>query len=147
MRAYEFIKKKNKLVAVFFLIFLLVVIAYSQMSHADSLIKNKKDSYLQVKQAGLWLKQNSKPLDIIISNSWPQITYYSERKVLTIPSGKENLTSLISSDPNIKFYLVSAFEGHQEWMYSFPQENNFTISQAYFADSAKTKPLLIIYQI
>ncbi len=147
MRSYEFIKKKNKIVAVLFLILLLAIIAYSQMGHADSLIKNKKDSYSQVKQAGLWLKQNSEKSDIIITNSLPQISYYSERKVMVIPLEKENLTSLISSNPNIKFYLVSAFEGHQEWMYSFPQEHNFTVVQAYFVDASGTQPILIIYKI
>lgn len=147
IKSYDFIKKKSKIIAIILLIILLGTMAYSQMSHTDSLIKNKKDSYLQVKQAGLWLKQNSEPSDIIIVNSWSQITYYSERKVLTIPSGKEELTSLISSDPNIKFYIVSIFESHENWMYSFPQEHNFTVVQAYFADSAKTQPILIIYHI
>lgn len=147
MKSYNFIKKKNKIIAIFFLILLLVIIAYSQISHADSLIKNKKDSYLQVKQAGLWLKQNSEASDIIIVGSWPQIMYYSERKTLFIPSGKEELISLISSDPNIKFYMVSVFERHENWMYSFPQENNFTIAQAYFADASRTQPILIIYEI
>lgn len=147
MKSYNFIKKKNKIIAVFLLIILLIIIAYSQMSHADLLIKNKKDSYSQVKQAGLWLKENSEPSDIILTKSWPQIMYYSERQALTIPPEKEELKSLIASNPNIKFYMISIFERHEDLMYSFPQENNLTVAQAYFSDSSRNQPSLIIYAL
>jgi 4-amino-4-deoxy-L-arabinose transferase-like glycosyltransferase len=144
---YNLIKKKNKLLAILFFILLLISITFIQLKYTDTLVRNKSESYLQVKYAGLWINQNSNSSDVIVTKSWPQMMYYSERDVLTIPSEKEGLKTLISSNPNIKFYVVSAFENHQEWMYSFPQENNLTIAQAYFADSSKQKPVLIIYKI
>src|SRR4030042_1111832 len=42
---------------------------------ANSLIELKKTSYLEVKQSALWIKENSNPEDIVISNSAPYMTY------------------------------------------------------------------------
>tara|TARA_Y100000034_G_scaffold136953_1_gene217550 strand:+ start:6923 stop:8422 length:1500 start_codon:yes stop_codon:yes gene_type:complete len=147
IKSYHFIKKKNKVIAIILLILLLLTLTYYQINQADSLIKNKKDSYMPVKQAGLWIKENSKEGDIILTLSRPQIKYYSERDVLRITPKKEDLKPLISSNSNIKFYMISVFENHDEWMYTFPQENNFTIINAYFVDQTKQQPILIIYEL
>ncbi|MEK6935674.1 MAG: glycosyltransferase family 39 protein [Nanoarchaeota archaeon] len=145
---YHFLKGKiGKIIVILIIIFLLGYLSYFQIHSGDSLIKNKLSSYYPVKEAGLWLKQNSKFSDKILSKSWPQIEYYSERKTLMIPSDKEELKSLVSSDKNFKFYVVSIFEGHDNWMYSFPQEENLTIAQIYFTDLTKKQPSLIVYNL
>jgi 4-amino-4-deoxy-L-arabinose transferase-like glycosyltransferase len=143
---YKLIKSKSKLLAVIFLIFLLGSIGYIQLNHANDIINSRKDSYLHVKQAGLWLKQNSNEKDIILTRSHPLIKYYSEREVIDIPK-EEEINSIISSNQSIKFYIASIFENHENWMYAFPLENNLTAVQAYFMDSAKEQPSLIIYKL
>lgn len=62
------------LIAIIFLILLI-----PNLSWGYKLTEVKKTSYLQVKEAGLWFKENTDPADIIISQSAYQIMYYSER--------------------------------------------------------------------
>jgi len=145
MRSYRFIKNKNKIIAILFLIILLGSMAFTQLKHADDIIKIKKDSYSEVKQAGLWLKQNSNENDIILSRSRSYIKYYSEREVEDIPGTKEELESLLSN-PNVKYYMISVFEDHKDWMYAYPEEKNLEALQGYFFDSNQ-QPVLIIYKL
>ena len=51
------------------------------------------------------------------------------------------------TDENIKYYMISSFEHHPEWTYTFSQGKNLSVVQAYFSDSAKTQPVLIIYKL
>ena len=79
-------KISKKVIYALSMIFLLLLLIINLTSSAPSnyawsngLIDNKLTSYLEVQQAGIWMKENSNPQDIIISESRPQITYYSER--------------------------------------------------------------------
>jgi len=147
IKSYYFIKKKGKFLAIIFLIMFLGFIAFSQLKHADGLIKEKMTSYSEIKQAGLWLKENSNQEDIILSRSSPHIKYYSEREAINIPATKKELETLLESNEDIKFYVVSLFENHQEWMYSYPQEEGLPVIQVYFLDSNQQQPSIIIYSV
>jgi hypothetical protein len=147
MKLYGFIKKYNREFAIFLVGAILIFSLYSQFKYADNLINYKKDSYLQIKQAGIWLKENSNKDDKIITVSVPQITYYSE--LASYHPGadekqfEENLTVI-----HPKFLMVSIYESHPEWINNWIQKNNLTLQpiQAYFLDKEKTKPALIIYE-
>ena len=147
MRAYKIIKKYNKILAIILIIFLLGFGVYTQIKKADDLIQNKKDSYLQVKEAGIWLGDNAREGDIVITKSIPQIAHYSEKKIIRLSDTEEEFELLLKSEPNISFFTISVFETHPEWAYSYPQRKNLTIAKAYFADPSNTQPLLIIYNI
>jgi len=118
-RIYNFIKKRKpngKIVAIVIVVLLLGFTMIYQFKLTDSLIKDKEDSYLPVKEAGLWLKEYSHPSDIIVTESQPQIRYYSERQTIRIPKTEQEFES--SLQENTKFYMLSIFEAHPEWAYS-----------------------------
>ena len=147
---YNLIKKQSRFIAVLFLIGLLGYFAYFQVwspGHADDLIKNKLYSYGEVKQAGLWLKENSEPSDIIITNSLHQIAYYAERKSTIPPPTPEEFEAMLESDENIKYLIVSIIQVSPEWAYSYPQEKTLEVAQAYFADINNQQPVLMIYRL
>jgi len=144
-RIYNFIKKRKpngKIFAIIIVVLLLGFTVIYQFKLADSLIKDKEESYLPVKEAGLWLKENSHISDIIVTKSQPQIRYYSDRKTASIPGTEEEFES--SLQENTKFYMLSIFEAHPEWAYSYPERKNLTIVQAYFTENQQ--PILIIYK-
>ncbi len=143
MVAYNSIRKRTKLLAVIFLIGLLVFTAGFQLMATDSLIKIKLGSYLEVKEAGVWLKQNSDVSDVIATKSRPQIKYYSEREVIGLLETKEEFEATLT--PNTKFFMLSIFENHPEWAYTYPIEKNLTVIQAYV--NQENQPLLIIYEL
>ena len=141
--AYEFIKKRTKVLAVVFLICLLGFLMVFQLGAADGLIKNKVGTYVEVKEAGLWLKQNSNVSDVIVTRSYPQIRYYSERETIRLPNTKEEFEATLTQ--NTKFFMLSIFENHPEWAYTYPTEKNLTVIQAYV--NQENQPLLIIYEL
>ncbi len=145
-RIYNFIKKRKpngKIFAIIIVVLLLGFTTIYQFKLADSLIKDKEDSYLPVKEAGLWLKENSHPSDIIVTESRPQIRYYSERQTIRIPKTEQEFESTLS--PNTRFYMLSIFEAHPEWAYSYADRKNLTIAQAYITQD--NQPILVIYNL
>ena len=141
--------KYNKII-ILFLIIGLLFIGYSQLNHANNLIKIKQTSYFPVKQAGLWLKENSNPEDKIFSASYTQSTYYSEREILKyndIKDEEEFNNYLIKKKP--RFLQVSIFERHPDWITNWISKNQNKINpvQVYFKDKTKKQPILIIYEV
>jgi hypothetical protein len=120
------------------------------------LTENKRLSYYELKPAGEWIKENSEEGDIVISNSFPQISYYSERKIVTFGSCYNNPESHLPScsqeefykfvdETKPKFVVLSVFEGNEEWMLNYPQENSdiWTPVQAY---NQGEQPVVVIFQ-
>ena len=137
---YNFIKKHNKFFAILFIVCLLGVITIYQLNHTDNLIKSKIDAYKEVKEAGLWLKENTSPEEIIATKSWPQISYYAERSTIKLPVIKEEF-NLDEAD----YLMLSVFENHPEWAYDYPQEKNLTVIKYYLDENQQ--PLIIIYKL
>ena len=151
----------NKKFAMFLVFIILSLLLISNFMWTNSLLENKKNSYLEVEQAGLWIKANSAPTDIIISDSLPQMTYYSERstysfeiyqeglrkgdkELLTYPDGEEGF-ELFIKDKKPKYATLSAFEQYADWVYSYPQAHNDTMIpiQVY---QQNQQPVFIIYE-
>ena len=145
IRGYYLIKKKNNFLAAITLILLIGFIISSQFQTADSLIRGSQNSYLEIKQAGEWLKENTEISDIIVTQSLHQIKYYSERETISFKT-KEIFESTLTSNENIKYYLISAIQKSPDWTYTYPQEKNLTVVKAYFADISNEQPILIIYK-
>ena len=142
-KLYWFGREHNRIGPIILLVVILIFLTISQFKYSDELIKSKIGSYADVKQAGLWLKENSQPGDIIVTKSQPQIRYYSERRTIGLPKTEEEFEASLT--PATKFYMISIFEAHQQWQYDYPKEKNLTLAQAYITQDGS--PLLIIYNL
>lgn len=145
--------KVHKAVAIGFIILLLGFLAYGQVVHADSIIKNKIDSYRPVKDSAIWIKDNSKSTDSFITLSYTQQFFYSERPTYSYgPPNFSNVTIFKDWYMKLKpkFLVVSVFEQAYtpaNWIYAWVENNpEVTPVNVYFGDAAKTQPLLIIYK-
>lgn len=149
MLIYDFIKKYSKAIAVIAIVLLLAAGSYFEVQQADSIIKLKKDTYIQVKEAALWVKDNSVKGDIIFSVSAPQTNYYSGRETINY-GGFSNETDFEDKIQEFKpkFLTVSVFETHPSWIYDWPQKNNETVQpvQAYYLDNEQKQLALVIYK-
>ena len=147
---YEKIRKIHKYAGVIAVIILGLVffsILSTQLQVADNLIKVKSTSYIQFKEAGSWIKENSDANDKLVAAGVPQLSYYSERKVIYWPSKKEDFEELIKNK-DVKYIVLSILEGSPEWSYGWPEENKGKVVpvQAYFVDKEKTRPILVVYK-
>jgi len=149
---FTHIRNKNKLLGILFIIAILFVFGYSQINYTNNLIESRLTSYGGLKDAGLWIKENSNTEDMIIGISAYQLQYYSRRSSVYVggsTSLKDNkeFEEKLSQNPDIKYYVVSVYEKTPEWMFTYPDEHRWKIVQAYFADAEQQQPILIIYEI
>ncbi|MEK6842380.1 MAG: glycosyltransferase family 39 protein, partial [Nanoarchaeota archaeon] len=131
----EVLEKKqnlNKKLSNFIILCILLLLLIPNFNLANSMIEEKKTSYLEVKQAGLWIKENSNPSDIVISGSLPQITYYSERSTYPFDfwyknKEFENYSQDVAGflqfveDKKPRYMILSIFEIIPDWAQTFPQ--------------------------
>ncbi len=154
IKIYDYIKggeggegeKWKEVLAIIFVIAILCIASYG-LKQTDIAIVSKKDSYGEVKQAGIWLKENTLPTEAIVTTSVTQIRYYSERETFDFKETKEEFELMLEENPQIKYYILSVFEQHRDepWMYSYPQENNLQILQMYSQDGQNA--VLGIYRL
>ena len=123
----DFIKKYNKKIAIIIVVVLLGVGGYYEVQHANSIIKMKTESYMGIRDASIFIKENSAPSDIVLTKGQPQVEFYSERSTLDASafidedrtSEEHFYTSLnaIKANPDIRFILITFTEpNYPDWM-------------------------------
>ena len=152
IKLYKFISKYNKYIAIIVVSIILFSGVYSQASYGHNLVKGKQMSYYPVKQAGLWIKENSNPEDVIISQSLYQNMYYSERDTYGFYSNKTKTKMteeefdefIIGLKP--KYLVISVFEPGftPEWAYTYGDRNPNLRPVQYYPTGGN--PTLIIYE-
>ncbi len=90
-------------------------------------------SYYEIRLAGEFLKEQ--PGDLIMCNSVPQLTYYSEKEVHSFP---ENKTKFLNEVMNYSYVVVSIFEKHPEYAYK--------LNESFLKLIAKS-PRVVIYKV
>ncbi len=144
----EYLGKYKKEFIIIFIILVLFLGAYSQIKFSNSLIIQKKDSYSQMKNAFLWLKENSNEKDTVIS-SYAELysIYYAERNTYSLPQNKTEFENMIK-EKNPTFLIIHGFNQLPKYIYSYPVENNNSLKliNAWFFDSERQKPAVVIYK-
>jgi 4-amino-4-deoxy-L-arabinose transferase-like glycosyltransferase len=143
----DYLKKYDFKLEIALIILVILLVGIQQIMQTESLVKSKLSSYEQVKDAGLWIKANSQPSDVVISNSIPQNTYYSERATYY----DEDIGKAVQQYKP-KYVVWSVFEASGQDPNSkftkYLQENQsyFKVVNAYFADKEQKQPLLVIFE-
>jgi len=145
-----FLTKYNKILSTILIITILLIFGFFHIKTTDTIIKSKADSYAQVAYAGKWLKENTYPVDHIITSSKFQNQYYSERETYSFPQEESEFLDYIKR-VNATYIIISIFEPGftPEWTFNFPQKypNTFMPVQAYYLDSQQKQLALVIYKI
>ena len=123
----QFFKKYSKNISAIILILLIGIGGYYQLKTADSVIKDKVETYEGMREAGLLLKEISGEEDKIITLGQPQVEYYSERGTIharewvdadsASPEHLAKTLEKIKETPNAKYLVISFSEpGYPDWM-------------------------------
>jgi len=132
---------------------ILITVLVSNYKFGFSLIESKKTSYIEVKQAGEWIKANSDPDDIIIASSLPQLTYYTERHVYPfdlayrrdISRETEETLDKFVLENRPKYFVISLYERDDPWAYTYPTDHNDILVPVQ-AFGPQDQPLVIVYR-
>ena len=121
-KAREWLAKYNKNVAVVVIGLILAFSLYSMSSHSSIIIKSKITSYKDLKDTGLWIKENSSPDEAVATGGVPQITYYSQRASYSIEPNLEDQLKAIAGK-NISYIVITNLEKTPAWILSYIQTN------------------------
>jgi len=134
----KFLKKFNKNISILIIIIFIGFLTYYQVQHAGALIEAKKTTYEPVKEASLYIKENSNPDESVLSVSYTQTTTYSERRVYTYAKmDKENFTKLLE-EKKPSYIMVSILEPHHpNWIINqgYSQDGKWMLNMEYFNSS------------
>jgi len=135
-------------------LFLLVIIVPNMM-WAGEIINIKLDSYGEIKSAGDWIREHSNINDIVISSSYPQIAYYSERKTYPfgvageipedkIPRNESEFHQYVLEEKP-RYIVLSAIQRSEDWAYNYPIKHKESWQVVNILNKGE-QPILAIYE-
>lgn len=153
---YDFIKDYGKKIAIIAILIILLFGAYQNIKHTNEIIAIKKDSFIQLKLGGEYIKANTKPDEsFLIIEETAEVLYYSDRKFILI-QGFNTTTLLKTIDKEkpkyafISFYYSINRKPDQEVLnFIFSNQNIFKPVQAYppYINQEQTLPLAVLFEI
>ena len=144
---YEKIKKNSKIIAISIILIIMAIGGYQLLNHSDDIIKIKLYSYIDFKLAGTWIKENSKPDDIIVGSGVPQLTYYTERAVYGMVSKEEDFEESWINEKKPKYFILSVLELSADWAYSYPERNKDRLIPVKVYSANNKDPTTVVYEI
>ncbi len=145
---FDFVKKYERRLAFAAVIVILLAGGVFQLARADDLIVSKAKTYSQEPYAGIWLKENTQPTDLIMSaNEQAPFAYYADRRVMGF-AGSEFDTIERIKKLKPRYILLTAYYPSEQWMFELPNKyENIRLVQVFFEDAAQTKPTVVIYEV
>jgi 4-amino-4-deoxy-L-arabinose transferase-like glycosyltransferase len=128
-------KISSKNIAHAVIIILVLLISYNQILMADSIIEAKKTSFQELKEAGIFIEQNTNRGDKIIASFTPMLTYYSGRQIIHLPETEKEMYDLIK-EQKPKYLIVSVFSTHPQYINKIINNPAFIGVKAYKQNDA-----------
>ena len=146
--AGQYLKRFNPAAATAAITVILVYAAGSMAAHSHAVITARINSFAAVRDAGLWIKEQSRPDDTVVTSSVPQNTYYAERASYSFPKQPGDFDRLLA-DRRPKFLVLSIWEGSPKWAYDWPERHPeiAEVAVAFFLDQAQKRPAAIVYSL
>jgi 4-amino-4-deoxy-L-arabinose transferase-like glycosyltransferase len=145
---YKLIKKYSKPLGIAVITAILIFGAYSQLAFADSIIKDKKEGFLQIKQGLEWIRDNTPQNSVIIGpGTDAYIIYYSERKYLNLPENNLNLSLMDQADYLFE-HAFTSLAPQPDYLNNYLAEHSdqWKPLNAVFFDADKKQPAFIIFK-
>lgn len=143
-KIHDYIKKYGKEVAAILIIVLLAWGAYSQLNFADSIIKDRKQSYLQIREGLEWVKENTPENSVILGGGHQvYVIYYAERQYLNFPENVEDIPYEESD-----YLILHGFSNHPDYVNSYVQENQdkWRPINIWYFDNEQQQPAFVIFE-
>jgi hypothetical protein len=142
---YNFLQKYSKPIAAIFILVILAWGANSQYVYGNSIIMGKIDSYSQMKETFIWLKENV-PRDSVVIGSGiePYTIYYADLNPIEF---YPNMTeSILNGSMRVDFFVYHAFTPQDEDYQTVLQQNqeNLTVIYASFFDKEQKNLAVLV---
>lgn len=145
----NYLKKHSKTITFLIIFSIFAFISYSQLTSTADLINEKSLGYQDIKQGGLWLKQNAPAGSKVMTFEPPQIIYYSDLQAIKVPNSNERILNDLNKEKPQFLILWAGVSSSPEEISRISQlieETNNTIFPV-AAFPSTNQPTLIIYKI
>ena len=118
--------------------------AYSQLVFGNVMIEDKKNSYYQMKEAFLWVKNNAPPGTVVLGEDVDLYTiYYANMNPQTWPQD-----SLEGYNITADYVVVNIYHGNSDRVqeYLAKIQANLELKKAFFFDIEQQQPTVLIYK-
>ena len=143
---YDLIKKYNKGIAIAFLFIILILSAYSQYSYGHQIIESRISSYYNLKQAFLWVNENTPENAVILGDGIdPFVIYYGHRRF-----EHWNFSNIEDTLRKSDYIVVAAWEHQGQQSMELINGNlstRLTLEQVFFFDPQQKQVSAMIYKI
>lgn len=147
-KMYDIFKKYNRYIVLLCIIGLLIWGTYLNVTYADEIIMNRKDSFLGIKPSALWIKENTQPDEIFVGCcTYKPWVYYAEREFKRLPT--ENIDEFLNENKP-KYLVLEVYNRHDRCAeITYPQENRdkLELVNIFHIDDAKQIPVILIYEV
>jgi len=146
--AYEYGKQFNAAAAVAGIVLFLLYAGVSMELRSHSIITARLASFAAVRDAGLWIKEQSRSQDAVVTSSVPQNTYYAERGSYAFPKQPGDFDGLLAQR-RPKFLVLSVWERSPQWAYDWPERHPemAEVAVTFFLDQAQKRPAAVVYSL
>ncbi len=144
VKVYEAMQGEYKKAFVFGMAILLLFAAYENVTHANALIRDKAESFKQVKEAGAWLEEHLAPDEKFWSQTVSaEMQYHANRR----NSGPGYNVDDILKDTKLKYLVLTGFNQMVPEFSELPSKHPdiFVPVQGYTIDGQN--PIVIIFEI
>lgn len=148
LAVYGFFMRYSKMFAILLVLGILGFGAYSQITFGSMIIENKKTSFLPMKEALVWIGENT-PEDAVILGQWsdPYTIYYAGRRVEEWPRPLDNLDSF---EPKADYLIVNIVHAPDDRVTNYIQEHlqdRANVVKVFYFDEVKQNPAVIISKL
>src|SRR3989338_8597460 len=123
----------------------------TQLTQAHQIIENKKTTYAELKQAGIWIKENSDKDDkVMITNNEMEFGAYAEIAYINEGDNQTDFEEILVRE-RPKYIVLALFGQNEEFEWIIPLLNTdkerFVPVQAWFSDAERKQPRVVIYKV
>ncbi|MEK6894034.1 MAG: glycosyltransferase family 39 protein [Nanoarchaeota archaeon] len=144
---YNTLSKYRKEFAAIVCLILIIWSAYANITFANSMILDKKESYKQMKEAYEWINYNT-PENSIITGDWaePYTIYYANRRFQVLPQDLDFTNFSLEADYVVLNGIHQPNEKVVNYVNSIVADGKLVPVKVFFFDAEQKQPAVIIYK-
>jgi 4-amino-4-deoxy-L-arabinose transferase-like glycosyltransferase len=145
----------HRTAALVLLVGVLLFGAFQNVVHADAIIKDKSISFIQIKETGVWLQENSQPDDLVVSfHTQAELQYHANRRVVGIPGANQSELFQFLKREGVDYYVANVFVPpalDHVWKvlfpYYYPEVFEPVLSLQPYIDKEQKIPILTLFRV
>ena len=143
---YNFLSPYKKEVAAIVCLILIAWSVYANLSYANTMMLEKKETYRQMKDAFEWIRYNT-PEDSVVTGDWaePYTIFYAERAFQILPTDLNFSNFTLEADYFVLNAVHQPTQKIHDYVNSMVENGRLVPAKVFFFDADQRQPAVIVY--